>query len=162
MLDLIEGAKIINGIVPTTATAAAGSVHADWINMENMHKVWTIINWSGGDSGPDIYFKTSKNYAGAGSSTAASAKWWIQTASTASPLDRMTRSTATSYVARAELGILSTAYTIVGMFDPASAPSSHPYLSVQFTSRAGKISATYICEPRYAGSQQFIATTSST
>jgi len=160
MFDLIEGAKVVWGITATTASAV--KVTGDYVNMENMHRIWAVCQWAGGSTAPSVTFKVASDYTGTGSSTAATAKWWLQKASTASPLDRMTRSTATSCVAKAEMGVATTAYVIVGMLDPASAPSSKQYLAVEMGIAEGIRSATYICEPRYKGSQQFIATTSST
>jgi len=160
MLDLIEGAKIITAIPPTTASVAAAV--GDYINMENMHRIWAICHFKGGDTAPDVTFKLASDYAGTGSSTAATAHWWVQKDSTASPLDRMTRSTATSYVAQAELGVATTQYMVVGVYDPAARASSNTHIAVAMSSASGIRSATYICQSRYKGSNQFIATTSST
>ena len=41
MLDLVEGAKIVQRLAPTTQGA---NDDGDYVNMENAHTVWTIIN----------------------------------------------------------------------------------------------------------------------
>lgn len=158
MFNLVEGTKVIKAISASTGTNAA--MVGDYINMENMHKVWALVNWDGGDTSPDVTFKLASDYAGTGSSTAATAKWWINTGSTVH--ERFTLSTSTSYIKKADLGTATTRYTIIGMFDPASAASSNTHVCVHLGARNGCVAASYICEPRYAGYQQFIATTSST
>jgi len=159
MLDLVEGAKIIQGRSPTTQGA---SDDGDWINMENAHAVWTVINVKAATTQVVITPKTASAYAGTGSSAIdGGAVFWANTNTT--QLDRMSKSTA------------STAYTlsdnansalVVVRYDPSAAPTSHPYFSVTFSTAgaaaAGTVAMTYILETRYGGAQQTIATTSST
>jgi hypothetical protein len=156
MFDLVEGTKVIKAISASTGTNA--DLVGDYINMENLHKVWVLINWDGGDTSPDIGFQLASDYAATGTSTAANAKWWVNTETTAH--ENWVRSTATSFIAKADLGVATTRYTVIGMFDPASAASSNTHVALHLTARNGCVAASYICEPRYKGVNQFIATTS--
>jgi len=151
MLDLVEGAKIIIGMTPSTAITAGG----DWINTENMHTVWAICTRSVSKGSSNRFeAQVAESYAGASASTAV-AQYWVNT--NVGAFDRMTASTNSS-------GLLSgtSGGAVVIRFDPASADTSDHYFSVATPSSGWGCGIVYVCEPRYAGSAQFIATTSST
>ena len=42
MLDLVEGAKVVQALAPTTQ----GTANGDYVSMKNAHAVWTVINVS--------------------------------------------------------------------------------------------------------------------
>jgi hypothetical protein len=151
MLDLAEGAKVVCHM----STTAAGA-NGDWINMENMHAIWVLATFEG-TSGPVLHTQVAEDYAGTSSSseTAAIQLWTNYNTTT---LDRWTKSTAlfATFDDTNEGAVLM-------RFDPASvAASSNTHMSVAYSSKVGPLSITYIAEPRYAGYQQTIATTSST
>jgi len=149
MLDLIEGAKIIVGLTPTTANVTS----ADWINTENMHTVWAIVTKSLGPTSTSFFSAmVGESYAGASASTPTATYW----KSSALSLDRIWASTNTTGVNAA-----SSKSMVVIKYDPSVSDTSDKYFSVSMTSGLG-VAVTYICEPRYGGYQQFIATTSST
>ena len=151
MLDLVEGAKIIVGAAPTTAVTAGG----DWINTENMHTVWAICTRSPSKASINVFEgQVAESYAGASNSTA-TCRYWASTA--VSSIDRLTASTVYTGVASG-----TTAGIVVVRFDPATADSSDHYFRVAMPTSGWGCAVTYICEPRYGGYRQFIATTSST
>ena len=154
MLDLIEGAKVIDGLTASTMGIAKGN--CDWINMENLHTIWVIATHNG-TSGPVLTPVVSEDYAGTSSSSAAAGiTVWHNNASTT--LDRYTKSTA---LFATMSDALKTSAVI--RFEPAAVPlSTNSHFSIHRSSCVGPLSVTYIAQPRYAGSQQFIATTSST
>jgi hypothetical protein len=155
MLDLVEGAKIINAL-PATTQGTTG-VYADWVNTENMHVIWAICTFDGGTTAPAFTPSVAEDYTGTSSSSEVGVFYTNLTSTT---LDRWTKSTATTGLAMTD-GAVEQAMAI--RFDPAAvASSSNKFFSVYCSSCDGPISVTYIAEPRYAGSQQFIATTSST
>lgn len=158
MIDLVEGMKIVQGLAPTTQGA---NDDGDYINMENAHAVWTIINIIKPTTAITFTPKTASAYAGTGSSAiSGGAKFWTNT-NTA--LDRFTASTATTAVACAET---TNPQMVVCRYDPAAAPSSHPYFTIipstDGGAATGTIAMTYLLDSRYPGYQQIIATTSST
>jgi len=161
MLDLVEGAKVIQAQFPTTSGATALNA-GDYINMRDAHTVWTIISVDSATT--DITFtpNTASAYAGTGTSAiTGGAKFWVNTNTT--NLDRMT---ATTYTTAYTLSDNANSALIVCRYDPAAAPSSHPYFamigSTAGTADAGRLSMVYIVESRYPGYQQVISTTSST
>ena len=159
MLDLVEGAKIIQALCPTTQGSADDG---DYVNMENAHAVWTIINIRKPTNAITFTPKTASAYAGTGAAAVdGGCKFWINTGTTT--LDRMTASTATTALA---CSATTDAQMIVCRYDPANAPTSHPYFSVIpstfATSGTGTIAMTYILDSRYPGYQQIVSTTSST
>ena len=159
MLDLVEGAKIIQALAPTTQGAADDG---DYISMKDAHAVWTVINVSAATTSVTFTPKNASTYAGTGAAAVdGGCKFWANTNTTS--LDRMTASTN------------STAYTltdnankalVVCRYDPSNAPSSHECFSMTCSTAgaaaAGTVAMTYILETRYGGYQQIIATTSST
>jgi len=153
MLDLVEGAKIICGVQPTTGTASS-ALYSDWINCENYHRVWAICTRGTGTGADTKEFSANvaESYAGASAQKIAATYW----NSTQLALDRLMKSTNTT-------GALSgtTGGMVVILYDPSVADSSDKYFAVGMTS-AGPYSVTYICEPRYAGYQATLGTTSST
>ena len=153
MLDLIEGAKIICGVQPTTGSASS-ALYSDWINCENYHTVWAICTRGTGTGADTKEFSANvaESYAGA-SASKIEAKYWN---STQLALDRLFASTLTT-------GCLSgtTGGMVVIKYDPSVADSSDKYFAVGMTS-AGPYSVIYVCEPRYGGYQETLATTSST
>ena len=149
MLDLVEGAKIIVGLTPTTANVTS----ADWINTENMHSVWAIVTKSlGAGSASFFSAQVGETYAGASASTPTATYW----KSSGLSLDRLWASTNTTGLTAA-----SSRGMVVIKYDPSVSDTSDKYFSVNMTSGLD-VAVTYICEPRYGGYQQFIATTSST
>ena len=158
MIDLVEGMKIVQGVAPTTMGA---SDDGDWINMENAHTVWAVVNIRKPTSEVTLTPKTASAYAGTGSSAiTGGAKFWINN-NTA--LDRLTASTATTAAA---CSATTNNVQMICRYDPAAAPSSHPYFSVTFSTAGGAatgtVGVTYLMASRYPGYQQIIATTSST
>ena len=139
MLDLIEGAKIVMGLAPTTASI----VESEWINTENMHCVWAIVTKSlSKGSSQYISAEAGDNYAGTGAANVA-AKYWK---STNPNFTRFTASTASTGVMAG-----ATAFNaVVVRYDPSVADTSQNYFSVALTSGWG-CAVTYICEPRYGG-----------
>ena len=159
MLDIVEGAKIVQAVAPTTMGA---NDDGDYISMANAHTVWTIVDIRKPTSEVTITPKTASAYAGTGSSAiSGGAKFWVNTNTT--NLDRVA---ATTYTTAYALSDNSNSALIVCRFDPAAAPSSHPYFSMTGssagTAAAGRLSMVYILESRYPGYQQIISTTSST
>jgi hypothetical protein len=154
MLDLVEGAKIINAL-PATTQATTG-VYADWVNTENMHVVWAICTFDGGTTAPAFTASVGEDYTGTSSSSGVATYYTNLTSTT---LDRWTKSTATTGLTMTDAAVEQ---AMAIRYDPATAASSNKFFSVYCSSCDGPISVTYIAEPRYAGSQQFIATTSST
>ena len=154
MLDLIEDAKVIVGVVPTTAITAG----ADWINTENLHCVWAICLKSEAKTGTANVFEgqVAESYAGASASTA-KCKYWYSNSIGSTGIDRMFASTLTSGLATGTSDAI-----IVIRFDPSSADTSDHYFSVAMPTSGWGCSVAYICEPRYGGLAQFVATTSST
>ena len=150
MLDLIEGSKIVVGLSPTTANVTS----ADWINTENMHTVWAIVTKSVGAGSASFFSaQVGESYAGASASTPTATYW---ATSGLNNLDRLRASTqSTGLTAASSKGM------VVIKYDPSVSDTSDHYFSVSMTSGLD-VAVTYICEPRYGGYQQFIATTSST
>jgi len=150
MLDLVEGAKIINGMTPSTAS----NTNSDWINCENMHRVWAICQRSEAKGSTNVFIgQVAESYAGASASNAGCVYWGSTILTT---FDRITKSTQST-----GLDSGSSKGMVIMMHDPATADTSDKYFSVNVTSGWG-CSVVYICEPRYGGLAQFIATTSST
>ena len=156
MLDLINGTKIIAGMQSTAIVAGA-----DWINTENLHVVWAVVTM--GAAKPSSNFiqgEVAESYAGA-SNSLADATYWSSTTlthtSTSNAGKGLTKSTATT-------GTLcgTSASMVVCRFDPATADTSDHFFRIATPTSGWGINVTYICEPRYAGYKQFIATTSST
>jgi len=161
MLDLVEGAKIIQAVKPTTQGSATVN-SGDYISMKNAHAVWTIINVDSATTSVTFTPKNASAYAGTGAAAVdGGCKFWVNTNTT--NLDRIA---ATTYSPAYTLANNANAALVVCRYDPANAPSSHPYFSMTAssagTAAAGRMAMTYIVEPRYAGYQQTIATTSST
>ena len=153
MLDLVEGAKTIIGLMPTTKSASSGA--GDWINMENLHCVWAICQETAPSSGAEFQGFVSQTYAGA-SATRAVCQYWR---STGVLIDKITASTQTTGLQTVD----AIGGQVIIRFDPASrANSTQKYFSVAFTSGEGPKSITYIAQPRYGGLQQILATSSST
>ena len=161
MLDLVEGAKIIQARFPTTSgTAALNS--GDYIKMQNAHAVWTIINVDSETTAITFTPKTASAYAGTGAAAVdGGCKIWYNTNTT--NLDRMTASTATTAYTLTDC---ANAALVVIRYDPANAPTSHPYFAMTGssagTAAAGRLAMTYVVESRYPGYRQIISTTSST
>jgi hypothetical protein len=159
MLDLVEGAKIVQALAPTTQGAADDG---DYVTMKDAHTVWTIINVSAATTDVTFTPKNASAYAGTGAAAVdGGCKFWVNTNTT--NLDRMTASTAsTAYT----LSDNATKALVVCRYDPSNAPSSHPYFamtcSTAGTAAAGTVAMTYVMESRFGGYQQVIATTSST
>lgn len=160
MLDLVEGAKIIQAIRPTTRGAV--SVTGDWVSMRNAHAVWTVISVDSATT--EIVFtpKNASAYAGTGAAAVdGGCKFWVNTNTT--NLDRVA---ATTYTTAYTLADNAVGALVVCRYDPANAPSSHPYFSMTGstagTADVGRMSMLYIVESRYPGYQQVISTTSST
>jgi len=151
MFDLVEGSKVVVGLAASTMGIAKGN--CDWINMENMHTIWTVVTFKG-TSGPVITPMVAEDYTGTSSSSGEATVWTNYDTTT---LDRWTKSTA--LFATLEDGNQCAA---ILRFDPASAASTNKFFSVHRSSCVGPLSVTYIAQPRYGGYQQFIATTSST
>ena len=160
MLDLVEGAKIVQALAPTTVGAAHDG---DYISMKNAHAVWTIVSLNDGTSAVTLTPKTASAYAGTGAAAVdGGCQIWYNVNTT--QLDRMTKSAnTTAYEMPASATLNSMA---VIRYDPANAPSSHPYFAVTCSTAGaaatGRMSMYYIVEPRYAGYRASIATTSST
>ena len=160
MFDLVEGSKIISGIAPTTQGAL--TVNTDYVSMRNANTVWAIVNVASHTSGPTVTPVVASAYAGTGSSEiGGGAKFWYNNNTT--NLDRMTVSTATTAFTFSDA---ATAGLMVMKYDPTEADTSNTHFGLEFTTAGaaadGTISVEYILEPRYAGYQQFVATTSST
>ena len=154
MLDLIEGAKIISGLTPTTK-AATTAIIGDVINCENLHCVWAICSDGAPSSGSEFTGWATEEYTGATLSRATCQYW----RSTGILIDKMTASTQTTGLQSVDVvgGI------VVIRYDPASrSNSTQKYFTVGWTSGAGPKSVTYICQPRYSGLNQILATSSST
>lgn len=153
MFDLIEGKKVV------TQQTSGGSVAAgnkEFVNMENMHYIWVLATFRG-SSGPVLHTQVAEDYAGTSSSSAANATQ-VWTCYDSTTLDRFTKSTAL-FVTFDD----GNSGAAIMRFDPASVPaSSNTHFGVYGSSYVGALGISYIAEPRYAGSQQFIATTSST
>jgi hypothetical protein len=159
MLDIVEKNKIVQALAPTTQGA---DDDGDYISMANAHAVWTIINIKKPTNAITFTPKTASAYAGTGSSAiTGGARFWTNTNTT--QLDRIAVSTATTAIANAAT---TNSQLIVCRYDPAAAPSSHPYFAMIPSTAAGgatgTLSMTYILESRFAGYQAFVATTSST
>ena len=157
MLDLVEGMKIVVGETPTTLITAG----ADWINTANTHVVWAIVLESeGGGAGVGslnaIHGMVAESYAGASPSTAV-CKYWYSNGIGATGFDRLTASTNTTGVVTG-----SSESIVVVRHDPASADTSDHFFSIVTPTSGWGLSVLYIAEPRYAGENQFLATTSST
>jgi len=158
-LDLVEGAKIVQALSPTTQGAADDG---DYISMENAHAVWTIINVKAATTNVTFTPKSASAFAGTGAAAVdGGCRFWYNTNTT--NLDRMTASTnSTAYT----LTDNANSALVVCRYDPANAPSSHPYFamicSTAGSAAAGTVAMTYILEPRYGGYQQTVGTTSST
>jgi len=159
MLDLIEKVKLVQGVRPTTMGAADSG---DWVTMKNAHTVWAIISADSATTSITITPKLASSFAGTGSSAiTGGAKFWVNT--NTSQLDRLTASTrSTAYT----LANNTNCAMIVVKYDPANAASSNTHFSIDVSTCAaanvGRYSVIYAIEPRYAGYQQTIATTSST
>jgi len=153
MLDLVEGAKMMNGLSPSTGLAASG--YGDWINMEGMHTIWAICSQGANTTAMNFQGYVSDSYAG-GTPVRAVCQYWR---STGLLIDRMVASTQTT-----GLQIVDVVGGQVAIkFDPASRPnSSQKYFSVAYSSGDAPFSITYIGQPRYSGLGQILATTSST
>jgi len=160
MLDLVEGSKIIQALAPTTAGTADDG---DYISMANAHAVWTIVSFNDGTSALVLTPKTASAYAGTGAAAVdGGCQIWYNVNTT--QLDRMTKSAnTTAYEMPASATLNSMA---VIKYDPANAPSSHPYFAMTASTggaaATGRLAMTYIVESRYPGYQQVISTTSST
>ena len=154
MLDLVEGAKIMNGKSNSTGgTTAAG--YGDWINMEGMHCVWAICSANVGTSGPTFSGFVADSYAGA-TPTRASCQYWR---TTGIEIDKFVASTQTTGLACPD----AVAALVAIRFDPASrANSSQQYFAVNHTTHNGNVNIVYIGQPRYGGLGQILATSSST
>ena len=153
MLDLVEGAKVMIGLMPTTMSASSGA--GDWINMEGMHCVWAICTETAPTSGAEFQGFVSDSYAGA-TPVRASCQYWR---STGVLIDKMVASTQTTGLQVVDV----VGGQVAIRFDPASRPnSSQQYFSVAYTSGKGPKSITYIAQPRYGGLGQILATSSST
>jgi len=151
MLDLADGAKIIVGTVGTTAINAGG----DWINTENMHCVWAICTQSAVKASSNQFIaQVAESYAGASASMPV-ATYWKSTNIKA--LDRLFKTTSST-------GSLcgTTEGMVVIRYDPSVSDTSDHYFSVVTPTSGWGTSIIYICEPRYGGVNQFVATTSST
>ena len=99
MLDLVEGAKIIQALVPTTVGA---NYDGDYISMKNAHAVWTIVSLNDGTSEVTLTPKTASAYAGTGAAAVdGGCQIWYNVNTT--NLDRMTKSTATTVQRRLPL-----------------------------------------------------------
>lgn len=153
MLDLVEGAKIMNGVVPTTQAASSG--YGDWINMENFHCIWALCHSGVGTSGQNFQAYVSESYAAA-SPSRATAQYWTSTGVAIGPRMKASTNTTGAKISDAVAG------HVVIRFDPATADSSDQYFSVCYSSGDAAYSITYIGETRYGGLAQFIATSSST
>ena len=154
MFDLIEGAKIMNGYVPTDASTDAG--YADWINMEGMHSIWALVSCgSTGTTGVEFAGFVSDSYAGA-TPIRATCQYWH---STGVAIDRMVASTQTTGLNAGD-GVGS---VMAIRFDPASrSGSSQQYFSVARTAGDAHATIIYVGQPRYGGLGQILATSSST
>jgi len=153
MLDLIEGAKIIVGNMSTGSTGVAAGI-VDVINMKDMHRIWAITTFTG-SSGPVINTEVAETQAGGSNSSAAPAGIWTNLTSTT--LDRWTKSTALTVTFTNAIDGAAAM-----LFDPSVADTSDSFFTIAHTSYVGALNVTYICEPRYQGYRQTIATTSST
>ena len=153
MLDLVEGAKMMNGLSPSTGLGASG--YGDWINMEGMHTIWAICSQAAPTSAMNFQGYVSDSYAGATPVRAACQYW----RSTGVAIDKMVASTQTTGLA----GPDAVGCTVAIKFDPASRPnSSQQYFSVAHSSGDACFSIQYIGQPRYGGLGQILATSSST
>jgi hypothetical protein len=151
MLDLVEGNKVVVGLAASTMGIAKGA--CDYINMEGMHTIYAVATFKG-TSGPVLTPLVAEDYTGTSSSSGEAIVWTNYDTTT---LDRWTKSTA--LFATLEDGNEGAA---ILRFDPASAASTNKYFAIHRSSCVGPLSVTYIAQPRYAGYQQTIATTSST
>ena len=152
MLDIVEGGKIINGLVPSTAAAATKT--ADFINMEGMNCIWAIISQDAQATPVTFNGVVSTDYVG-GSPSTCNCQFW---SSTGILIDKMIKSTSvTSMTLAAVGGVGLCKYTPYGN-------SSQKYFSLQYTSGTspGRRSIVYIGSPRYGGLNQILATSSST
>jgi len=159
MFDLVEGAKIIQGVRPTTMGAADTG---DYISMENAHTVWAIISVDGATTEITMTPKLASAYAGTGSSAiTGGAKFWVNT--NTSQLDRLT---ATTHTTAYTLSDNANGAMVVCRYDPAAAASSNTHFTIDVSTataaNAGRYSVVYVLEPRYGGYRATIATTSST
>lgn len=160
-MNLVENFHVVQAMAPTTQ-GTASEMTADYIRMDQAHRVYTIIEITAATTDVTFTPHVASAVAGTGSSAiSGGAKFWVNTGCTT--LDRFTASTA------------STAYTlsdnankaqIVIEYDPTASDSTNDCFTVKASSAgsasAGTLSMTYLIEPRYAGYQQIIATTSST
>jgi hypothetical protein len=152
MLDLAEGAKIIDGYI---ATGILTSGYADVINTENMHCVWAICQAASSGSGTmNFQGYVCDDYTGAGDTRAVCQYW----RTTGAKIDRMVASSNTTGLEAEAAG-----GTVLIRFDPASrSDSSQQYFTVAYATNITMSNITYICQPRYAGLGQILATSSST
>jgi hypothetical protein len=160
MLDLVEGAKIINALAPTTQGAA--TVKADYVKMENANTVWAIVNVKTHTSGPTVTPYVASDVAGTGvTAVGGGAKFWVNNNTT--QLDRMVASTAVTAQAFTDA---ATDGLMVVRYDPTEAASSNDCFAIGLTTAGGAadgtVSVTYILDSRYKGYQQVIATTATT
>jgi hypothetical protein len=158
MFDLAESNHVVQGLMPTTGTNA--SVPCDYINMKNFHTIWSVISYGGGDTAPDITPRVAEDYTGTGASSVGNADFWVCSGTTI--LDRWTKSTAVRTLDGTTHLLSTTSASVLVRYNPSEAASSKTYFHIHLTKWNGPINVLYIGESRYKGSQQFIATTSST
>jgi hypothetical protein len=152
MLDLAEGAKVIDGYI---ATGILTSGYADVINTENLHCVWAICSISSSGTGPtNFQGYVCDSYATA-SPVRAVCQYWR---TTGPHIDKMVASTQTTGLQAETVG-----GTVLIRYDPASEPdSSQQYFTVAYATNTAHKNITYVCQPRYMGLGQILATSSST